>query len=337
VLTATFNGERFLAEAVESVLTQSFADFEYVIVDDASIGAAPALLAAFAAREPRVRLVCNAANLGPAGALNAGLAQARGDYLAILDHDDLALPERLARQVAFLDATPRAVAVGAQVRGVDEQGALAPGVAMRRGADTDTLRWRLVFGASLLHSASMYRLAAVRQAGGYSTGHPSLCDYDLLVRLAEFGELANLDETLCGYRRSAGQYSALNRLRQQGQMLLLQYALLQRWLGLRVDLQVWRVLRAWLYGAPPPDEHAARAAMACLETVVARYLERQAPARPEAVTRDAAGRWLRLAHHAYRVWPAASRDCWREALRLDPDLPKRPETREIVRRRRPQA
>jgi glycosyltransferase involved in cell wall biosynthesis len=113
--------------------------------------------------------VTNPVQLGPAGALNRALAVAQGDYVAVLDHDDLALPERLARQVAFLDAQPEVGAVGAKVRFIDEAGATIR--AQSYPTDPAVARWQVLFGASLLHSASMYRRSLLQQLGGYSTKH----------------------------------------------------------------------------------------------------------------------------------------------------------------------
>ncbi len=203
VVTATHNGARFLAAAIQSILGQSYSDFEYVIVDDVSTDASAAILAGFAAHDSRVRVVTNSVQLGPAGALNRALAAAQGSYVAVLDHDDLALPERLARQVAFLDAHPEVGAVGAQARIIDEGSATINHQAYP--THPAVVRWQLLFGASLLHSASMYRRVLVQQLGGYSEDHPYLCDYELLGRMAEISQITNLPEELACYRRSQTQ------------------------------------------------------------------------------------------------------------------------------------
>src|SRR5687768_9316916 len=106
-----YNGERYLDEAIESVLAQEFADFEFVIVDDGSTDSTPELLAKWAARDPRIVVVRQFDNCGTGCALNAGLAVARGEYIARQDADDLSLPGRLARQVAALDGDREAVMV----------------------------------------------------------------------------------------------------------------------------------------------------------------------------------------------------------------------------------
>jgi glycosyltransferase involved in cell wall biosynthesis len=325
VVTATCNGARFLSAAIESILAQSYPDFEYVIVDDASTDASAAIIAGFAAQDSRIRLLTNPAQLGPAVALNRALAAAQGDYVAVLDHDDLALPERLARQVAFLDTQPEVGAVGAQVRIIDEAGAVIR--EQPYPAHPAVARWQVLFGASLLHSASMYRRRLLQQLGGYSAAHPYLCDYELLARLAEVSQIVNLPDTLACYRRSATQVSATHRTPQDGQMLLLQYAIQQRWLGLRPDLATFFALRRWGLGAPPSAAQAT-AAIAQLEMIYDRYcavtpLSADAHA---AVAQACARQWLGLAHRAYASQRAASRVCWRNARRLDPQVLRRPET-----------
>ncbi len=332
VVTATYNGARFLSPAIASILAQSYPDFEYVIVDDASTDASPAILAGFAAQDSRIRPVTNPAQLGPAGALNRALAAARGDFVAVLDHDDLALPERLARQVAFLDAHPEVGAVGAQVRLIDEAGATIR--SQSYPTDPAVARWQVLFGASLLHSASLYRRSLLQQLGGYSLKHAYLCDYELLARLAEITEIANLPDTLACYRRSTTQVSATQRTPQDGQMLLLQYAIQQRWLALRPDLATFFALRRWGFGAPPASAAQATAAIAQLESLYDRYCAvtlLTADARA-AVAQSCARQWLRLAHHAYTTQRAASRACWRNACRLDPQMLRRPETLAWLRR-----
>jgi hypothetical protein len=325
VVTAAYNGARFLPAAIASILEQSYPDFEHVIVDDASTDASAATVAGLAARDSRIRLAINPVQLGPAGALNSALAAARGDYVAVLDHDDLALPERLARQVAFLDAHPEVGAIGTQVRLIDDAGA----VIRERSYPTHpaVARWQVLFGASLLHSASMYRRNLLQQLGGYSTEHPYLCDYELLGRLAEISQIANLPDTLACYRLSAAQVSATHRTPQYGQMLLLQYAIQQRWLGLRPDLATFAALRRWINGAPPSPGAQAAAAMAQLAALFERYcavtpLTADAHA---AVAQACAQYWLRLAHHAHATQRAACRVCWRNACRLDPQALRRPE------------
>ena len=107
-----FNSERFLAEAIESILTQTFTDFELIIVDDGSTDGSADIIRAYAEHESRIRFVQLAENMGEAGARNACIARASGKYIAGMDSDDISLPERLQKQVDFLQAHPEIGGVG---------------------------------------------------------------------------------------------------------------------------------------------------------------------------------------------------------------------------------
>ncbi|MEX1019736.1 MAG: glycosyltransferase [Litorilinea sp.] len=330
VLTATYNGTRYLAATIESVLAQTFEDFEYVVVDDASTDESAQMVADFAARDARIRLVRNAENLNPAGALNRGLAVARGEYLAILDHDDLALPNRLAAQVAFLDAEPDFGAVGAQARCIDETGATIK--KFLYPVDAAVARWNLFFGATLLHSASMYRRALVAEVGGYSAQHKFICDYDLLIRLAERSRIGNLPDELTCYRRSTTQVSANNHRPQTGQMFLLQYAMQARWLGVRPSLQVVNDLVDWLYSRRAPAQGAV-AVVEWMRAMWERYVDSVAlSAEDTTVLGRALGqRWMSMAHTTYAGQRELARVCWSRAWEHDPLLLQRPENWQRLR------
>lgn len=334
VLTATYNGARFLSHTLDSILGQTFTDFEYIIIDDASTDESPQILQTYAQKDDRIRLVRNAQNLNPAGALNRGLEAARGEFVAILDHDDLALPERLARQVAFLDAHVDIGAVGAQARIIDENGAQVD--TKRYPAKSAIIRWFLFFGAPILHSAAMYRRARLNELGGYSTKHPYLCDYELLIRLAECTRVANLQEELTCYRRSSTQVSSVQKRPQNGQMLLLQFALQQRWLGLRPDLRVFQTLLDWFRRIPPVDAQQGQAAAAWLTQLWKQYLAVTPLCGDEleSLRRVMAQRWLRMAHVAYATQRPAARTCWHVAHELDPQIMQRPESWARLRKER---
>ena len=116
VIMTVYNGEKFLAEAIESILAQTFTDFELLIVDDGSTDESAARIKAIAQRDKRIHFVQLGENVGMADARNCGIAAATGEYIAIMDCDDVSLPERLEKQVAFLRANPEIGALGAGAR-----------------------------------------------------------------------------------------------------------------------------------------------------------------------------------------------------------------------------
>ncbi|MFN3776080.1 glycosyltransferase family 2 protein [Sphingomonas parapaucimobilis] len=121
VALSVYNNAGYLAQALDSILAQTFADFELVIVDDGSTDGSAAIIDCYAATDPRIRVI-RQANQGLVASLNHIMAVARGPYIARMDGDDVALPERFARQVGFLDANPDHGVIGTQIWTIDARG-----------------------------------------------------------------------------------------------------------------------------------------------------------------------------------------------------------------------
>jgi hypothetical protein len=201
-----YNAETYLAEAVESILAQTLSDIELVAVDDASQDDSRAMLERFAQDDERVRMFTNDENLGVAASRNLGWRSARALYIAVLDADDIALPDRLARQVSFLDANPAVAAVGGAVIGIDSSGRRLGMIRfpVHDRAIQSTLPRRNCFG----HSAMTMRRSALEAVGGYAfRGRAE--DYALWLRLAERFALANLPEPVTLHRFHPGQTTVL--------------------------------------------------------------------------------------------------------------------------------
>jgi glycosyltransferase involved in cell wall biosynthesis len=205
VLMPVYNAEPYLAEAVESILGQSFADFEFLIVDDGSTDRSRAILERYAARDGRIRLISRP-NTGYTKALNELLTMARGELLARMDADDVALPQRLARQVAYLRAHSDVVCVGSAVHFIDAAGRfLRDG---HPGLDHEDIQRRALAGdCPLNHPSIMMRRGASQAVGGYHPEFEPAEDLDLWLRLGEVGRLTNLPEVLLKYRQHAQSFS----------------------------------------------------------------------------------------------------------------------------------
>ena len=200
ILIPAYNAERYLISAVESMLRQSFTDFECIIVDDGSTDSTPAQIAALASRDGRVRPV-RVAHGGIVEALNAGIRVARGEFIARMDADDISLPQRLAEQVRFLDANPTVVAMGSKVLLVDPHDSPLWEIDVKTthsDIESDLLRGN---GWALFHPTALIRKAAIQQIGGYRAEYQWSEDIDLFLRLAEIGKLANCDVPLLRYRQ----------------------------------------------------------------------------------------------------------------------------------------
>ena len=165
-LMPVYNAERYVAEAIESILAQTFGDFEFLIVDDGSTDRSRSILEGFAARDARIRLISRP-NTGIVGALNEGLAAARGELVARMDADDVAMPERFERQVRYLDDHPECVVVGSRVTVIDPDGdplTVLTDMLTHEQIDRGLLAG---IGAAMYHPAVMYRKSVVLGIGAY--------------------------------------------------------------------------------------------------------------------------------------------------------------------------
>src|SRR5262245_5980398 len=194
VVVPVYNRVEFLREAIESVLGQTYRDLELLLIDDGSTEPGVAAVLEGYRADPRVRIERNARNQGIARGHNQSLDLARGEYVAALDSDDVALPRRLARQVAFLDAHPGFALVGSWTRATDAAGRVRRRV-RRYPSDPDHARARLLFRCYVNHPSTLGRTAILR-AYRYCEDLALSSDYELFVRLAHDHPIASLPELL---------------------------------------------------------------------------------------------------------------------------------------------
>ena len=205
---AVRDGEAFLADALESVVAQTFEDLEAIVVDDGSTDRTPEILDDYARRDGRLRVMRVPGN-GVARARNLGCNAAQGRYLAILDSDDVALPERLNIQVPFLDARPDVAVVGGAGIFIDEQG-----VEIGRAAyPSDEAEVEAVLESGrvpLIHSAATVRAEIFHRTSGYRPALELAQDYDLWLRIAPLGRITSPPDPVVRYRIHARQASTRN-------------------------------------------------------------------------------------------------------------------------------
>lgn len=200
VLMPAYNARRYLREAVDSILAQSFGDYEFIIIDDGSTDDTLAILKRYAAKDRRIRIQ-SGPNEGVSASLNKALALARGEFVARMDADDVSLPTRFEKQVRFLQQRPDYVLVGSRCMLIDPDGfpiCEKTDIAFEH-EEIDSLLLRMSW--PLVHPAVMMRTDALRKVGGYDTKYRTNQDHDLFLRLAEVGRLANLPEVLLNYRQ----------------------------------------------------------------------------------------------------------------------------------------
>jgi glycosyltransferase involved in cell wall biosynthesis len=205
VVLPVFNGQPYLSCAIESLLSQTLADFEIIVVDDGSTDNSLPILSRFARQDSRLRIIMRK-NTGIETALNEGLDAARSEFIARMDADDVAMPDRLAHQLKFMQSHDRVVLLGGAYRLIDGSGRYLTTLAPPLG--NSTLQTLALSGRNpFCHPLVMMRREAVLRAGGYREDLPAAEDLDLWLRLGELGELACVSEILLNYRLHARSIS----------------------------------------------------------------------------------------------------------------------------------
>jgi glycosyltransferase involved in cell wall biosynthesis len=208
VVMAVYNASEFLREAVESVLNQTYRDFELIVVDDASRDDSLAIIEGFT--DPRIHIIRHSTNIGAALSRNDALATARGDLIAIMDADDVAAPTRLEKQVAFLDVHLDIGVVGCGVyNSVDTTGAVL--CTSFLPTDNETLQRTLMERWCFLHPSITFRKSLYESVGGYRKAFEPAEDHDLLLRMLEHTKASNLNECLMRYRVNPRGLSVLGQ------------------------------------------------------------------------------------------------------------------------------
>lgn len=201
VVVPTHNNARYIGCALDSVLAQDYADFELLVVDDASHDDTPDIVAGYTARDARIHYLRNETQRGIAGSRNRGLDAARGEFMACLDGDDWAHPRRLSHQVAFLDRRPDHAAVGSWATWMDDRGQPLRGMT-RRPTDPDEAAAQLIYKSSLQQPSVTARTAVMRTFR-YDENFIFSSDYELWSRMAASHKLASQPLPLVCCRRHA--------------------------------------------------------------------------------------------------------------------------------------
>ena len=215
VVMPIYNGAEFLALSIDSVLAQTLPDFELILVDDGSTDGTAEIIRRYVARDPRIVPIAKA-NSGIADTLNQGLAVARADWIARLDSDDLMLPERLARQLAFVAANPDLIAAGSYYEIIDPAGR-SHGTRLPLPRTREELEQILTRREplSFLHPSMLYRRRAALDLGGYDKRTEPAEDVELFARMLATGAPILIQpEVLLRYRVHANTISAKTATRQ---------------------------------------------------------------------------------------------------------------------------
>jgi len=309
-----YNGERFLAAALASICGQTYRDFEFLVIDDGSTDTTPLILADASRRDSRIRIITQPANAGVVAARNAGLQQAQGRFIAVMDSDDVAVPERLARQTSYFEAHPDVAVLGGAVQLIDQDS-----VAGRTKAyplEPALVAWSMLFFNSVAHSTVMIRRDALK--GNYPVGGAE--DYALLMELSLRVRMANLPDVLVRYRTWPGALTARTWERQEKHANeIVQGAITT--LGIEsITIDQVKMLRGLSRDQYPVSPNDIRATGELIGTLAAFWSERPGHSTADAglIRRDAGVRLWLLATLASRRSPALAARLGARALRLSP-------------------
>ena len=201
VVMPVYNGERWLGEAIESIRSQSYPDFEFIIVNDCSHDRSEAIIKAHVENDERIQLITLEQNCGAYVARNRAITASSGKYIAGMDCDDVSLPQRLEMQLTFLQANLDVGAVGTRMQVVDDN--LKPLFEYDVPERHALIVWNLFLGWNLAGPTVMMRRELLVSLGGYDTSYRTAGDLDLWTRMAEKTRFANLPDKLYLYRRHA--------------------------------------------------------------------------------------------------------------------------------------
>jgi glycosyltransferase involved in cell wall biosynthesis len=281
----------YIAEAVESVLAQTFSDFELVIVDDGSTDGTREVLSRF--HDDRIRILHHDERLGVVAARNTAGHAARGEYLAVLDADDRARPDRFRVQVDYLNSHADVVAAGGAAQRITVEG--QPLGIVRHVSHPDLVAWMALFCNPVIHSTLMVRRVDWVAVGGYDSADLyGTEDYGLILRLVGRGRVSNLPLLLADYRLSPTQLTATTFELQTNQANRLVQSALRQELGSDISPDVVDAWRGLVLGRIPSTDEMRRRLINLLTVGCS------AIGTPDA-KRDASSRCCWLALHALKA------------------------------------
>lgn len=251
VILPVYNGSAYLVEAIESVLDQTWTDFELLLIDDGSTDSTIELASRYD-DDPRLIILRNNQNMGLIATLNRGIELARGEFIARMDADDIALPHRLERQVTFLESHPDVGLCGSHVITFWQTGEQN----WRYPEHDDEIRCRLLFSAAFAHpSVMMRRTLLMENHIRYDKDYPFAEDYAFWIRCMPYCSMANIAEPLLRYRLHESNTASRHRIRQRDTVA-----------------RIHRELLGWLNIVPTDDDLALHFSLAYRMSGVNQYL-----------------------------------------------------------------
>ncbi len=209
VIMSVYNSEKYLEEAINSVLNQTFQDFELIVIDDGSTDNSRRILESYR-RHSKIKMLINKHNEGVAAARNKALKISKGKYIAVIDADDIALPQRLEKEVRYLDKHPEIGLVGSFYYVIDENGKILKLITVP--TTNEEIQEILIKHNCFAHSSIMFRRECLDTVGGYREAFQYALDYDFILRISEKYKVAIIPEPLCAWRINPNSISVTRKI-----------------------------------------------------------------------------------------------------------------------------
>lgn len=317
VVMPVMNEERYIRASIDSILNQTFSDFEFLIIDDGSTDSTPDILADYAARDDRIRILQNETNIGVPESINRGLREARGAYIARQDGDDIAEPDRLEKQIRFLEQNSDHVLVGGGYRTIDSDGRIRKIDA--GGLDHAAFSWTSIFRPPLVHSTAVFPREVVIQNDIYFDGaYDGAEDFEVWHRLLQFGRGARMDGVLVSYRMHEQNVSTRKADKQRSAMQRAAIINARRRFP-DVPPETIDALFQYLIPVSNTGRDCFPAALKTMRLLESKFLDAAAPSTEEAnQIRNLASRWLAAAalQHQQERPLSLGRLLWRDRRNL---------------------
>lgn len=196
VILTVYNRESYISAAIESILKQTFRDFELIVINDGSTDTTSVIIESYL--DPRIIYIQNEKNIGIVKSLNKGLSVSRGRYIAIMDSDDISMPERFSKQFNFLENNPEIGVCGTCINVIDKKGNLVGNISYP--VSSNVISCLLLFYCCIAHPTTMYRKKVIQDVGNYNSEFIAALDYDLWTRTIGHYKFSNISEFLLNYR-----------------------------------------------------------------------------------------------------------------------------------------
>ena len=241
VLMSVYNGIPFLKESIESILSQTFTNFEFIIIDDCSSDNSLSTIKNYAQNDNRIIYIENAKRLQLTKSLNIGMQVATGKYIARQDADDISLPNRFQSQIDYMKTNIKVGVLGTSAEYINEKDETI--LISRRPTNKAFLKWKLLFGNPLIHSSVMFNSELVRSLGGYDPKLVRSQDYALWSKFSNITDISQLPDILIKHRKHSKSIHGLNATEQFETSLRIMQANINKLLKTNIDIEHVRLLR----------------------------------------------------------------------------------------------